>query len=223
MRLPTRNAYATALLCASALASGADLDNGADINQVCAGCHGEFGQGGKDGEYPRLAGLPAAFIARQLHLFRNRERPNLAMIEYIDKRQMPDKDIADVAAVLAAQQLPSKLPPVDPQAPGFDALARLLQAKRSVQIRRAAGDVETGRQLYRKECASCHGRDGQGDPQQAVPMLAGQYTEYLWRQVTLYREERRIHDPQAPEDKLLSDFSQEQLRDILAYLSIADD
>jgi cytochrome c553 len=223
MRLPTRNAYATALLCASALASGADLDNGADINQVCAGCHGEFGQGGKDGEYPRLAGLPAAFIARQLHLFRNRERPNLAMIEYIDERQMPDKDIADVAAFLAAQQLPSKLPPVDPQAPGFDALARLLQAKRSVQIRRAAGDVETGRQLYRKECASCHGRDGQGDPQQAVPMLAGQYTEYLWRQVTLYREERRIHDPQAPEDKLLSDFSQEQLRDILAYLSIADD
>ncbi len=102
MRLPTRNAYATALLCASALASGADLDNGADINQVCAGCHGEFGQGGKDGEYPRLAGLPAAFIARQLHLFRNRERPNLAMIEYIDERQMPDKDIADVAAFLAA-------------------------------------------------------------------------------------------------------------------------
>ena len=30
--------------------------NGEEINEVCAGCHGEFGQGEKDGEYPRLAG-----------------------------------------------------------------------------------------------------------------------------------------------------------------------
>ena len=35
-----------------------DLELGEEINEVCASCHGEFGQGGKGGEYPRLAGLP---------------------------------------------------------------------------------------------------------------------------------------------------------------------
>ena len=35
-----------------------DPENGEEINELCAGCHGEFGQGGKEGEYPRLAGQP---------------------------------------------------------------------------------------------------------------------------------------------------------------------
>ena len=80
----------------------ADPDIGEEINEVCAGCHGEYGQGGSDGEYPRLAGLPAAFIAQQLLLFRDRSRTNLAMVEYVDHRQMPDKDIASISVYLAA-------------------------------------------------------------------------------------------------------------------------
>ncbi|RKZ97040.1 MAG: hypothetical protein DRQ43_03535, partial [Gammaproteobacteria bacterium] len=40
-----------------------DLALGEEINELCAGCHGEYGEGGKQGEYPRLAGLPASYIA----------------------------------------------------------------------------------------------------------------------------------------------------------------
>jgi cytochrome c553 len=199
------------------------MANGEEINEVCAGCHGEFGQGGKEGEYPRLAGQPAAFIARQLELFRDRDRPNMAMIEYVDHRQMPDPDIADISAYLAAIELPSKLPPVDPDAPNFDAFERLLQAKRVIQIPRAEGDREAGRRLYRRECGPCHGREGWGDPDQAVPMLGGQYTSYLWRQVDKYAKGLRIHDPDAPDDRLLQEFSRAELRDIFAYLSTVDD
>ena len=50
-------------LCLSLTAGSAyaiDMENGEEINEVCAGCHGEFGQGGKAGEYPRLAGMPGA-------------------------------------------------------------------------------------------------------------------------------------------------------------------
>lgn len=88
-----------------------DLDNAVDINEVCAGCHGEYEQGGKDGECPRLAGLPAGFIARQLELFRSRERANLAMVEHTDHRQMPDSEVRDISVFLAAIALPSRLPP----------------------------------------------------------------------------------------------------------------
>jgi len=224
--MPTATAYRLILILLLAppvFARAVDLENGQDINEVCAGCHGEFGQGGKDGEYPRLAGMPAAFIAKQLHLFRERKRPNLAMVEYVDDRQMPDNDIQDIAHYLAGIELKTKLPPVDETAPGFNAYDRLLASKRLMQIPRAPGDAEAGRSLYRKECGSCHGSEGWGKQDKAVPMLAGQYTAYLWRQISKYRKGIRIHDEDAPKDELLNEISDAELTDIFAYLSIADD
>jgi cytochrome c553 len=200
-----------------------DMDNGEEINELCAGCHGIYGEGGKQGEYPRLAGQPYQFLVDQLLLFRERKRPNLAMVEYVDHRQMPDPDIWDISAYLARIELPSRLAPVDESAADFDALARLEEAKRVMQIPRAEGDTAAGEKLYKKECASCHGRDGMGDAQDAVPMLAGQYTNYLWRQVDKYLAGIRIHDPSAPDDRLLAEFKHSELRDIFAYVSVLDD
>lgn len=215
--------FALILSLAVAPTFALDLENGEEINELCAGCHGEYGQGGKEGEYPRLAGMSARFIAQQLHLFRERRRPNLAMVEYIDDRQMPDNDIEDISAYLAGIELPTKLPPVDENAPDFDAYARLLASKKVMQIPRAPGDVERGQRSYRRECASCHGREGWGDEKSGGPLLAGQYTNYLWRQVAKYRNKIRIHDPDAPDEELLRDINDEELRDIFAYLSIMDD
>ena len=92
-----------------------------------------------------------------------------------------------------------------------------------MQIARAEGDIEKGAKLYKKECGSCHGSDGYGDHNKQVPMLAGQYTNYLWRQVEKLRDRVRIHDEDEPNEELLDDFSYEELKDIFAYLSIADD
>lgn len=206
-----------------ALAREPDIDNGEEINELCAGCHGEFGEGGKQGEYPRLAGQPYQYLVDQMMLFRERRRPNLAMIEYVDERQMPDPEIEDVSAYLAAIELATRLEPIDENAPGFDALARLEEAKRVMQIPRAEGDLAAGEKLYNRECASCHGRDGGPKKDGNVPMLAGQYTAYLWRQVDKYLNGQRIHDPQAPEDRLLAEFSREELRDIFAHVSVLDD
>ena len=207
----------------SAAAYEYDPDIGEEINDVCAGCHGEFGEGGKDGEYPRLAGMPAAFIAKQLHLFRDRKRPNMAMIEFVDERQMPDEEIRHISIFLSGITLKTKLPPVDETAPDFNAYERLLESKKMMQIGRAEGDAEKGAKLYKKECGSCHGSDGFGNRKKAVPMLAGQYTNYLWRQVKKLRDRIRIHDEDEPNEELLDDFSDEELKDIFAYLSIADD
>ncbi len=206
-----------------AIAYEYDPENGEEINEVCAGCHGEYAQGGKEGEYPRLAGMPVVFIAKQLYLFRQRKRPNLAMVEYVDDRQMPDSDIEDVARYIGAIQLETRLAPVDETAPGFDAYARLLAAKKLMQIPIAPGDSAQGEKLYKKECASCHGKSGSGDAEDGVPMLAGQYISYLWRQVGKYREKIRIHDEDEPQDELLLDFTDEEMQDMFAYISTLDD
>jgi len=209
----------TVLLSNPAQSYEYDPDNGQEINEVCAGCHGEYGQGSNDSEYPRLAGLPTAFIAKQLHLFRDRKRPNLAMIEYIDERQMPDNDIQDISYYLNQIKLKTKLPPANTQDPDFDAYARLLASKKLMQIPRYPGDIKTGKHLYNIECKSCHGSHGLG--KKDIPMLAGQYSDYLIRQIDKYKQKIRQHDDD--DDNYFSQFSAPQLNDILAYLSTVDD
>jgi len=211
------------LLSPQGLAFDYDPDIGEEINEVCAGCHGEYGQGGKNGEYPRIAGMPAAFIRKQLELFRSRKRPNMPMLQYIDERQMPDEDMYNISHYLAGIKLNTRLPPVDETAPDFNAYARLLESKKLMQIPLAAGDTKKGKKLYKKECSSCHAKNGYGDHEDAVPLLAGQYTNYLWKQVTKLRKRIRIHDIEEPEEELLDDFTDEELTDIFAWLSTADD
>ena len=198
-----------------------DPENAEEIHEVCATCHGEYSQGGKQGVYPRLAGLPAEYIERQLILFRTRKRPNMPMVEHTDERELPDSDIADIATYIARIELPKKLPPIDEE--NFDPYQRLLLAERTFNVARAPGDPGQGEKIYNKECRSCHGDEGWGRPDKGAPFIAGQYTEYLWHQVELLLERKRIHDPEEPDEELLADFSEEELRDIFAYLSIVDD
>ena len=199
-----------------------DLELGEEINEVCAGCHGEYGEGGKDGEYPRLAGLPVQYIERQLHLFRDRKRPNMPMVQYVDERQTPDQEILDISAYLHNIKLITKLPPVK-EGEEFDAYERMLMTKQMLNIARVDGDYDAGKKLYKKECRTCHGREGEGDLEKSIPMLTGQYTKYLKRQVKMFIDKDRIHDPEAPDEELLSLFTEEQLHNIFAYLSILDD
>ncbi len=211
----------TVLSC-SVFAHEYDPDVGEEINEVCAGCHGEFGQGGKQGKYPRLAGLPKNYIFRELQLFRNRHRPNMDMIEYIDDRQMPDDDAWDIAQYLSEIKLKTKLPPADIHAPGFDAYQRLLDSKHLMQVPLyRKGNIKRGKKLFNRECKGCHGREGVGKGD--VPMLSGQYTQYLKKQIEHYEKKIRIHDASDPDEDFFKDFSEQELDDIWAYLSIVDD
>ncbi|MCW8906647.1 MAG: c-type cytochrome [Sedimenticola sp.] len=200
-----------------------DPDIGEEINELCAGCHGEFGQGGKEGEYPRIAGQPLEFIRNQLRLFRDRVRKNFAMVEYIDDRQLPEPEIYHISRYLAEIELQTQLPPANEDDPDFDAYARLLASKQIMQVPRAEGNVERGEKIYSKECDTCHGKEGWGHEEKAVPMLAGQYTSYLWVQVKKLRKLERIHDVDSPNEELLNEFTDEELTDIFAYLSTVDD
>jgi len=200
-----------------------DKYTGDEINQVCAGCHDEFGMGGSDGKYPRIAGLPVPYIIKEIVFFRERHRPNIAMVEHVEERQLSNAEVMDIAIFLNKIKLKKRLSIVDETAADFDAYARLQEVKSMIQIGKAKGNIENGEKLYKKECKSCHGKQGEGDAEDAVPLLAGQYQKYLWRQIDQYTKGKRLHDEDDPEEEFLKSFSKEQMQDILAYISILDD
>jgi cytochrome c553 len=197
--------------------AAAEEDKGKEINGVCAACHGEFGQGGKRGEYPRLAGQRAAYLKDQLKSFRARKRINIPMYPYTQERELPDEDIEAVAEYLAAIRLPTRPPEFKDS---DDALTRLLAMEKVMIVPRVEGDLENGKSLYQKECAACHARDGRGRGK--FPMLVGQYTNYLKKQIDSFLKGERPHDEEGPTG-VLNTLKEKDIQDILAYLTSIQD
>ena len=194
-----------------------NLDKGKEINAVCAGCHGEFGQGGSRGEYPRIAGQRAGYLIEQLNSFRARKRVNIPMYPYTQERELPDEDIRDVASYLASIKLPTTWPVFKES---DDALTRLTLTERVMIIPRVSGDLANGEAVYQKRCAACHGRTGNG--QGVYPMLVGQYTLYLKRQIEKYLANERPHDDVAT-GGILTTVTAQDVQDVLAYLTVLQD
>ena len=204
-----------ALLAASfaSVGNAQSLDKGKEINAVCAGCHGEFGQGGSRGEYPRIAGQRVGYLIDQLKSFRDRKRVNIPMYPYTQERELPDEDIKDVAAYLASIKLPTTWPVFKES---DDALTRLTLTERVMIIPRVAGNLANGEAVYQKKCAACHARNGAG--QGTYPMLVGQYTSYLKRQIEKYLNNERPHDD-AVVGGTLTLLKEDEVQDVLAYLT----
>jgi len=197
--------------CSAALA--VDLQNGKEINGTCAACHGDQGAGGKKGEYPRIAGQQVKYIEGQLKNFRSRARVNIPMFPYTQERELSDADIKDISAYLAGINLSNKMPTFTGKE---DALTRLQMVERVMIIPRAEGDLANGEAIYQKKCAACHGKTGKG--RGMFPMLVGQYTNYLMRQVGLYLKGDRPHDEEGIVG-VLNGMKEKDIQDILAYLT----
>ncbi len=205
----------TALMIQPALAG--DPERGKDLYEVCAACHGDKGQGGKKGEYPRLAGQREAHIKGQLKAFQDRTRINLPMFPYTQEREMSEADADDMAAYLASVELSSAYPVFKDS---DDALTRLSAMEKVMIIPRTVGNTEAGGALYKKECASCHGNAGQGRGR--FPMLTGQYTNYLMKQVDAFIKKERPHEEVDP-GGILNQLTQQTLQDIIAYITSLQD
>ena len=190
-----------------------DLEKGKEINGTCAACHGDNGQGGKKGEYPRIAGQRVSYIEGQLRSFRARTRINIPMYPYTQEREMSDTDIKDIAAYIAAIELPTTMPTFTGKE---DALTKLLIADRVMIVPRAEGDIENGGQVFQKQCSACHAKTGKG--RGMFPMLVGQYTPYLKRQIDFYLKGDRPHDGDGVVG-VLNGLKEKDIQDILAYLT----
>ena len=202
-----------AALLLSSPVSAVDLEKGKEINGTCAACHSDNGQGGKKGEYPRIAGQGTKYIESQLRNFRSRTRINIPMFPYTQERELSDEDIKDIAAYLNAIDLPTKMPDFDGTE---DALTKLKIADKVMIIPRAEGDLDNGGKIFQKQCAACHGKTGKG--RGMFPMLVGQYTNYLKRRVDLYLKGDRPHDSEGTVG-VLNGLKENDVQDILAYLT----
>src|SRR5574343_731318 len=213
MSMSLRIPLLVAALCFGGAAQAVDLEKGKEINGTCAACHSDNGQGGKKGEYPRIAGQQGKYIESQLKNFRARTRVNIPMFPYTQERELSDQDIKDVSAFLAGIKLETRMPTYTGNE---DALTRLKMAEAVMIIPRAEGDVKNGAAVYKDNCAHCHGKDGMG--RSAFPMLVGQYTAYLKRQVELYLKGDRPHDDEGTKG-VLNDLKPQDIDDVLAYLT----
>ena len=202
------------------------LAYGEEINQTCAGCHGENAEGTPDGEYPRLAGMSTQYLSRQLRHFKTRERLNIPMLPYTNDRELPEEDITAVVQYISSIKLPTKLAELDKKSTetkGFNALKRLKDSQAIMNIGLyPKGNVVAGKRTYGKECATCHGKKGEGSVDGMIPALTGQHSEYIKRQINNFRKAKRLHD--APADsEIFKKFGDGEIDDILAFLSVQDD
>lgn len=199
-------------------ARGQDVEAGKDVYGPCAACHGANGEGGKGGEYPRLAGQPPGYLVSQLELFQGRKRANLPMFPYTEPRELSAADMKDVAAFLTRLDLPAKAP----QFKDSDrALDRLLAMEKVLVVPHVEGDVEHGRAVFKKRCASCHGRQGRG--KKRFPRLLGQYPNYLQRQVDAFLRGDRPHDDEEAGQGVLTRVTAKDVADVLAFLTAIQD
>jgi len=196
----------------SPLAGHAD-ERGKEIYGPCAACHGEFGQGGKKGEYPRIAGQQAKYMESQLKAFQKRIRVNIPMVPYTEERELSHEDMKIVSEYIAGIELPTAIPTFKDT---DDALTRLQAMEKVMIVPREPGDVEAGKAIYQKQCAACHGKTAKG--RGMFPRLVGQYSQYLKRQVDLYLKGDRPHDEETTQG-VLNTLKPEEIQNILAYVT----
>ncbi|WP_369796680.1 cytochrome c [Phenylobacterium sp. CCH12-B4] len=149
---------------------------GAGAAGACFTCHGLGGEG--DGQTaPRLAGLPAGYLQKQLEDYAAGLRPDPAMRSIAGALDADDR--ARVAAYYA------NLTPVG--ARNGAAGSRPTTVARVLYHR---GDVARGLPA----CAGCHGAIGEGLGA-GVPPLADQPAPYLREQLSQWRRGQRRNDP----------------------------
>jgi len=144
---------------------------GAGAANACFTCHGLDGAGDGAGT-PRLAGIDAGYLERQLQAYADGRRDHLQM-GWIAKRLGPTERRA-VAIHYAGMAFAGVAP--RPQA-GGEQLYLHGDAAREIPA-----------------CASCHGVNGEGVGP-ANPPLAGQPAAYLAGQLDQWRKSRRRNDP----------------------------
>lgn len=141
------------------------------VAHACFSCHGMDG-GGDGRETPRLAGLDAGYLHRQLDDYASGRRDHKEMAT-IARRMTPDARVR-VSAYYAGLPIPPRSAG-NANAEG----ARLF----------TAGDPARGLPA----CAACHGARGEGlGP--GNPPLAGQPAAYLEAQLAAWRGGRRYND-----------------------------
>ena len=171
-----------------------DAERGAEAFVICQGCHRRGATGSASGAYPRLAGQHATVLIEQMTDIRSGIRLNPKMEPFADEHVLTTQEIADIAAYL--QTLP--IPP---------------------NLGRGSGNaLGHGKELYARDCATCHGDKGEGNAEKFFPLVAGQHFKYLLREARFIRDGKRGNaNPDMV--KVIKSYSDDDLEAVADYIS----
>jgi cytochrome c553 len=148
--------------------------------QGCVTCHGQSGQGTRNGYFPRIAGKPAGYLYNQLVAFRDGTRkypPMNYLVAYL-----PDSYLREIAEHFASQR------------PAFAAREQANVDASTMargQLLVTSGDKEKGIPA----CVACHG-GGLTGMNPGIPGLVGLRPTYIAGQLTRWRVgDRRATEP----------------------------
>ena len=192
----------------SADSADSAADSGAKIAQQgtpkgvapCMTCHGANGAGMAPTAYPRIAGLDADYMAKQLRDFRVGMRNNPIMMPMA--KNLTDDEITAVSAYYAAMPAPTPTA----LAPADDL------TKTAVDLVRW-GDW-TGRDL--PACGQCHAPDGNGIGSH-FPGIAGQQASYIKAQLQAWKAGTRANDPLGLMKTVADRLTDAEIDDLSAY------
>jgi cytochrome c553 len=142
-------------------------------------CHGEDGGGQAAAGNPRLAGLDAAYLQKQLEDFASGSRVNSVMQPSANALNADERHA--LAAYYSKLPLPQALAKPATSLPPADSVGAVLAAR---------GDWNRGI----PGCVQCHGPGGVGVGAH-FPPLAGQPAAYLKAQLTAWQKGSRHNDP----------------------------
>jgi cytochrome c553 len=173
-----------------------DVARGLEIYRICAECHmpEAWGQSVLI-SIPQLAGQHRTVVIKQLADIRAGNRESVVMAPYATVEVIGGAQaIADVAAYIDSLEM-------------------------SIDTGKGPGkDLELGAQLYRDNCARCHGQTGEGDSDAYVPRIQAQHYQYLVRQFNSIRKGKRLNaNPEMVTQ--IRDFSARQIQAVLDYVS----
>jgi cytochrome c oxidase subunit 2 len=171
---------------------------------VCSACHGPQGQGQQALNAPKLAGLGAWYIERQLALFKDGARGTAEGDTYGATMAPMMATVPDQSAMRNIAAYIESLPD-EPAEPTI------------------TGDVARGANLF-MTCAGCHGPNGEGIWSTNAPRLAGQSDWYLVTQLNNFKARiRGAHDGDSYGEQmaLLSDMlpDEQAVDDVVAYIN----
>ncbi len=84
--------------------------------------------------------------------------------------------------------------------------------------RARAPTLVLGKQLYERDCASCHGARGEGDAAKFNPMVGAQHYRYLLREVIAIRDGSRGNS-NAEMVKVVKPYTPAEIEAVSDYLS----
>ena len=168
---------------------------------ACQTCHGADGGGTPATGFPRLAGLNAGYIERQLQNFRSGKR-NSPVMQPIAKLLTP-KEVPMLAAYYASLPIPAF------KAEGGD---QALLNKGEILATR--GDWDHGIPA----CFQCHGPEGKGVGS-AFPAISGQSAIYIYSQIKAWKSSTRTNDPVGLMKSVSDKLTAAQAKAVSAFLA----